>query len=380
MANSGGAFVPGNDYTVTGVWTFTQDPVFPSSGSGPIITNPTIAGTVAGSATYTTPTLTTPVISTGLTASGTAANDFSGSSGTFKTSTGAVTLGSGAISITGAVTFAANKNESVLAGTSAFDWSLGTGVFKSSSGANQLSGAVTISDTTTPSLTTAAGSTNTGFVQLNGKTSGALKFIPADATGQTVSVTTAAQTVGATTLTIPNFAGVSDSLAFITLAQTISNKTLDVTNINQAFKTLSTQTFTSNATLTNLTGLSWAVAAGGTYYFDLEVPLLTETTNGGAQMAFKLTTATLTQVNLRVNETTDTDNAATNVSTSFTSTTDQATWFNQKTTVFTHVRVRGSFTVGTAGSIAIQAAQNTSAGGGDATTFAGTAVNMVRTA
>lgn len=44
--------------------------------------------------------------------------------------------------------------------------------------------------------------------------------------GQTLSVTQTAQTVGAATLTIPNFASVSDTFAFITLAQTLSNKTL----------------------------------------------------------------------------------------------------------------------------------------------------------
>lgn len=41
----------------------------------------------------------------------------------------------------------------------------------------------------------------------------------------TVSVTT--QTVGAGALTIPDFAGVADTYAFITLAQTLKNKTLD---------------------------------------------------------------------------------------------------------------------------------------------------------
>jgi hypothetical protein len=62
------------------------------------VTNSTGA---APSLTLAYTTLTTPVISTGLTASGSAANNFSGSTGTFLTSTGAVTIGPGAVGITG---------------------------------------------------------------------------------------------------------------------------------------------------------------------------------------------------------------------------------------------------------------------------------------
>lgn len=164
MANptNGGAFVPSADYTPTGNWTFTGT-------------------TTLGSGTsFTTPTLTTPTIATGLTASGSASNDFSASTGTFKTS----------------------------------------------SGANQLSGAVTITDATTPSLTTAAGSTNTGNVTINGKTSGKLVLTTADATAQTVTVAPLAQTSGAATINIPDMAGVSDTFAFTTKAQTLASKTL----------------------------------------------------------------------------------------------------------------------------------------------------------
>ena len=44
--------------------------------------------------------------------------------------------------------------------------------------------------------------------------------------GQVLTVATTAQTVGAATLTLPNFASVSDTFAFLTLAQTLANKTL----------------------------------------------------------------------------------------------------------------------------------------------------------
>ena len=52
--------------------------------------------------------------------------------------------------------------------------------------------------------------------------------------GQLVNVALTSQTVGATTLTIPDFASVVDTFAFTTLAQTLANKTLTspvITNI-----------------------------------------------------------------------------------------------------------------------------------------------------
>lgn len=81
--------------------------------------------------TLTLPTsqsLTSPVFATGLTASGSAANDFSGSTGAFKTSTGAVTLG-------GSTTLAAGKNFTAAAGAENFDFSASTGTFKFPTGA-----------------------------------------------------------------------------------------------------------------------------------------------------------------------------------------------------------------------------------------------------
>lgn len=51
-------------------------------------------------------------------------------------------------------------------------------------------------------------------IQINGKTSGATKFTTADATAQTVTHNTAAQTSGAATVTIPDMAGVSATFSF----------------------------------------------------------------------------------------------------------------------------------------------------------------------
>lgn len=65
--------------------------------------------TITGAKTFSA----APVFAAGLTASGASANDFSGGSGTFKTSTGAVTIGPGAVTISGtlaaALAFGGNK-------------------------------------------------------------------------------------------------------------------------------------------------------------------------------------------------------------------------------------------------------------------------------
>lgn len=265
-------------------------------------------------------TLTTPLIKDGLTASGTAANDFSGSSGDFKTSTGNTTLTATTVS----------------AGT--------------------------------PSLVTASGKTNTGYVQINGKTSGALKLTTADATAQTVTVAPAAQTVGASTLTIPDQAGVSSNFVFDTLAQTLSAKTLDGTNINQSYKILPASgaiTYTSNVTPAVITGLSWTVAASGNYVLEAELDT-TMTTVGGLTVEFVLTTATLTAINYHTYASTASDNTLA-VSTSGTTTTSGTKIFDSKTSAYTRVRIWAVITVNAGGTFALHGCQNTSAGAGDVT-------------
>lgn len=71
-----------------------------------------------------------------------------------------------------------------------------------------------------------SGST-TGSMQVNGSTSGSLKVTTADATAQAITVTGAAQTTGATTLTIPDQGGTSRNFVFDTLTQTLTGKTYD---------------------------------------------------------------------------------------------------------------------------------------------------------
>jgi hypothetical protein len=115
----------------------------------------------------------------------------------------------------------------------------------------------------------------------------------------------------------------------------------------------------TGTTLTSLTGFSWAVEAGATYRFRMVIPLVTMTVNNGLKLAFKLTTATLTSINLRVRSSTDTDNTGA-VSANFATTTDQATWVAQNAVVYTNIVVEGTFVVNAAGSIAVQAAANAS--------------------
>ncbi len=79
--------------------------------------------------------------------------------------------------------------------------------------------------------------------------------------GQAVNIAVTSQTTGATTLTIPNFASVSDTFAFTTLAQTLSNKTFvapalgtpasgNLSNCTGTASGLTAGTVTTNANLT----------------------------------------------------------------------------------------------------------------------------------
>lgn len=212
----------------TGVTLPTSGTLVGSADTG-TVTNTMLAGSIANvklsnstvtigstvvslgntAATITGLTLTTPVINNGLTATGTVANDFSGSTGTFKTS----------------------------------------------SGANTFEGAVTIDDATTPSITLASGKTNTGYISIQGKTSGSLKILPADASGQLVVLYLEPQTVGPALLTIPNQGGVARFLVTDTGTVTLSNKTLGAsTSVSAAiaFAAGVRQTFAPSATTPGL--------------------------------------------------------------------------------------------------------------------------------
>lgn len=73
--------------------------------------------------------------------------------------------------------------------------------------------------------------------------------------GQLITVALTSQTVGGATLTVPNFASVSDTFVFITLAQTLSNKTFVAPALGTP----------ASGVLTNCTGLPAASVVAGSF-------------------------------------------------------------------------------------------------------------------
>src|ERR1044072_992542 len=123
-----------------------------------------------------------------------------------------------------------------------------------------------------------------------------------------------------------------------------------------------TATFSATTTPATLTGFSWTLIAGATYVFDINLPV-TLTTVGGLTVSFKYTTLTLTSIQCQSYAATAADNS-TAVSTQSTTTTDGTKFFDSKTAAYTLVTLKGSLVVNAAGTLAVQACQNTSAGGG----------------
>ena len=152
-----------------------------------------------------------------------------------------------------------------------------------------VTGTVTSDDATTPAFILASGNTNTGYIDVFGKTSGKIRITTADATAQTINITAAAQTSGAGTITIPDLAGASTAPVFTGIAQTLTSKTLTspvLTTPQLGTPTsgtlgacigaslvsylATTVTYNANATLAD-TPLSVTVAAGGIYAIELVV-------------------------------------------------------------------------------------------------------------
>jgi len=120
-------------------------------------------------------------------------------------------------------------------------------------------GAILVEDST-PSVTTASGQTNTGFVTILGKTSGGLKVTTADATAFLVTATLAAQTTGTAALTIPDFGGVADEFTFKTKAQIMSNKIFVAPVLGVA---TGTSLAVTGAVTSSGGGVGYATGAGG---------------------------------------------------------------------------------------------------------------------
>jgi hypothetical protein len=302
--------------------------------------NITAAGQTSGAGTITIPDLagasTAPVF-TGLTQSITGV----------KTMTNPVLT---APVVNGATTAAAANN---------FDFSTGTGTFLTSTGANTLSGAVTVNDATTPSITLASGKTNTGFLLVNGKTSGSTKLITADATAQAVVISTAAQTVGGCTLTIPNQTGNSTNFAFAN-QDLRAAVTADVTN--------------ATATMSNITDLSLTLLAGATYIGTAVFKCADSTAAEGISIDFDGSAATMTAFAAGAGVLTGgTTVAVTTVSSAL------ATDLNWTTiTGETWITVQLGFTVNAAGTFIPRFCQGTAHTSGTATVYRGSWLHLTR--
>ena len=81
---------------------------------------------------------------------------------------------------------------------------------------------IAVDDATTPTIALATGKTNTGTITVNGKTSGSLIVTTNDSTAYAVTLTPAAQTTGAATVTIPDMANTSASFVMTETAQTVN--------------------------------------------------------------------------------------------------------------------------------------------------------------
>jgi fibronectin-binding autotransporter adhesin len=186
--------IPAGDYLEvgTGIDTRSSSTLFIAPGGvgsyatsvqiGSSTVSVSLAGntTVSGSNTFTTGSGTVTIngatvfSGVGVTATGSGNFDFSGSSGTFLTSTGANTL-------SGSTTLASGKNFTAAGGASALDFSAASGAFNTSTGAVALNGSTTLaanknftaaSGTSALDFSAASGAfnTSTGAVSVNGNT------------------------------------------------------------------------------------------------------------------------------------------------------------------------------------------------------------------
>lgn len=147
--------------------------------------------------------------------------------------------------------------------------------------------------------------------------------------------------------------------AIAALSVTADTGTFDtVTGIGtgQVARASAALTKNANTTLAPITGLSLAVVAG-TYKFRCVLPSTVASGTGGIKYAFKYTTAVLSAL-----EATAKGYTASAVAVQHTTTaTDEATLFTQAAVVIL-TEIEGTFVVSTAGTIAVEMAQNTSNG------------------
>lgn len=268
------------------------------------------SGTVNGSTTWVVSSADSPVI-------GTDAITFSQTAGP-----GSITSGNG-ITVTGAsvaidtsvtldkttVQTASNKtftspviNGATSSGSTDVDLSGNSGATKTTTGANQLSGTVTVTGATNPSITLASGKTNTGNFTVNGKTSGSTIFTTADATAQNITITTDAQTSGAATIHFLDRAGVSANV--VVAPATLASGNIVTGGGGAGVSTITTDSTAKTAlgvtpygsgnivlgdpTITTYTGtaVTWAVADDGKRILMTNASASTFTINNSTSTAY----------------------------------------------------------------------------------------------
>lgn len=139
--------------------------------------------------------------------------------------------------------------------------------------------------------------------------------------------------------------------------QTLSNKTIPGAVYGDDKVLAASVTYTTNTVAATLTGFSWTVVPG-TYIYEVNLPA-TMTANGGLTVSFALTTAVLTSIQYQTYAATAAD-ATTAVSTQGTTAASGTKVFDSKAAAYVLVNIKGTMVVGTGGTFAWQACQNTS--------------------
>ncbi len=211
----------------------------------------------------------------GITATaGTGAFDFSAATGTFKTSTGANTLG-------GDTTLAANKSLSAAAGTGAFNFSAATGTFDTTTGIVTLRGNTVLD--TGKSLSAAGGASNFDFSASSGtfQTSTGANTLNGNttvATGKTLTASQGVTTGTGTTLATGNGVTTGKALAIDTGTSAFSTDgAVSVTSSGNFTGTLTRLTANSTTAGTVLGVTATGLTTGKALQIDLGTALYTGT-------------------------------------------------------------------------------------------------------
>lgn len=180
---------------------------------------------------------------------------------------------------------------------------------------------------------------------------GKLEFTCTNQTNNTTVTVNAAAMGQASTITIPDPGAASDTFALLAKAQTFTNKTF-TDPIETVIKRCSAQVDKTDTTLANVTGLTgWSLAVG-VYKFRFVLRTTCGGT-GGVKLAFNFTTLVASAINYDVFAYT-----ASAIAQSTGTTTTNQTSMLASNTAFTNVVIEGTITVGTAGTVDLQFAEN----------------------